>query len=446
MTTEPQYEIEERGETEAVVRVTVSPEAFGQQLDAVYRRYAREARIPGFRKGKIPRSVLDTRFGEDVFVAEAQEDLQRDHLPSALVALELRPVSRPRLEVISSGEAEPFVFKASFAVLPEVEVPDYRGREVSVPPPPPVTDEDVQQALREVQSHFATMEEKEGDSVEDGDVVRVREGEREWDTRASADDPVTKELIGAKVGATVPVDVELPEGQKLDTSLEVVTLKQIVLPDIDDEMAKDAGFESLEALRADIDEKIRSARTDRYHQFVESAALDAVVDEAGIPLPTPFVDDLVEEEFERFRSSFDDPGSQMDFDGYLVERGTSEEQLQDQIREAVERRLRRELVLRRIAAAEEIRIDDEALEELAKAEAEDAGEDPMRFAARLRAEERWEDYRTSKVNQRVFELLRETAVVSEGRIETVPGGIIDPSKADAGSGIVIDPTKEGGEA
>ncbi|MGB2983403.1 MAG: trigger factor family protein, partial [Candidatus Bipolaricaulia bacterium] len=118
MTTQPQYEIEERGATEATVRVTVGPEAFREQLDAVYRRYAREARIPGFRKGHIPRNVLESRFGKEAFVAETQEDLERQHLPEALMTLKLRPVSRPRVEVVSFGESDPFVFTASFAVLP----------------------------------------------------------------------------------------------------------------------------------------------------------------------------------------------------------------------------------------------------------------------------------------------------------------------------------------
>ncbi len=445
MTDKSQYEIETRDETEATVRVTVGSDTFREQLDAVYRRYAREARIPGFRRGRTPRNVLDSRFGQDLFIAETQEDLQRRHLPKALASLDLRPVSPPRLEVVSSGESDPFVFTASFSVLPKVDLPGIRGREVTVPPPPPVTEEDVQQALQEVQSHFASLGGKEGETVTDGDIVRVREKENEWDTRAAAGDSVTSRLIGARIGDRVEIDAELSDGKRLQTTLEVVELKEILLPDIDDEMAKDAGFDSLEALRADIEEKIRAARAERYDRIIESAALDSIVDEAEIPLPDPFVDEVVGEEMERFEASLERPGSERTLEGYLAERGISELQLRAEIRESVERRIRRELVLRQIAIDEGVEIDDEELERLAREDAEEAGEDPLRFAARLKAEDRWDDYRTSKVNGRIFEILRESAEVTEAETDHGEGRIIDPSRGAAKGGLVIDPTKEGGD-
>ena len=444
MTTQPQYEIEERGATEATVRVTVGPEAFREQLDAVYRRYAREARIPGFRKGHIPRNVLESRFGKEAFVAETQEDLERQHLPEALMTLKLRPVSRPRVEVVSFGESDPFVFTASFAVLPEIDLPEYRGREVSVPPVELVTDDDVTRALAEVQSQFAKLEEKEGDVVIDGDIVRVKEGDREWDTRASADDPVTKGLIEARVGTEVSIDAELPGGKRIRTTLEVLGLREVILPEIDDEMAKDAGLASLDALKGDIEAKITDARLDRYNQLIESAVLEAIVEDAEISLPVSFVEDLVGEEVERIQDSFEEPQSTGTFDGFLTERGTSEEDLRSEIRTTVERRLKRELVLRRLAVDAEIRIEDDELEELAQADSEAAGEEQLRFVGRLKAEDRWDDYRSSKVNERIFKLLRESAVVTAAKDESAQGLVIDPTKSGSRQGLIIDPTKEGG--
>lgn len=443
MTIQPQYEIEERGPTEATVRVTIGPEAFKDKLDAVYRRYAREVRIPGFRKGRIPRNVLDSRFGRKVFIEETQEELERHHLPEALIHLDLRPVSRPRLEITSFEESNPFVFRASFSILPEIELPDYRGREVSVPAPPPVTEEDIQGALLEVQSHLATLGEKEGDVVGDGDIVRVREGEKEWDTRADASDAVTKALIGARLGAEVAIDAEFPDGKRLQTTLEVAALHEVVLPEIDDEMAKDARFDSLDALKSDIEKKLGTARAERHEQLVESAALDQIVEEAAIPLPAPFVEDLVGEEIERLREAFEPSGATRTFDQYLADRETSEEQLRADIKARVERRVQRELVLRKLADDAEIRVADDELEELARTDAEEAGEDPLRFVGRLKAEDRWNDYRASKVNARVLAMLREAAIVSVAKDESTQGLVIDPSKSRSRQGIVIDPTKEG---
>jgi len=442
VTTQAHYEIEKREATEATVRVTVEPAAFQDELDAVYRRHAREIRIPGFRKGHVPRNVLESRFGRDSFIAETQEELERRHLPEALVDLDLRPVSRPQLEVASFAEAEPFVFTASFSVLPKVELPAYRGREVEVPAAPPTTNEDVEQALAEVQSQFATLAEKDGDVISDGDIVHVREGEREWDTRADGEHPAMKALVGVRVGDDVEIDIEKPDGGRLRTTLAVLGLREIVLPEIDDELAKDAGFESLDALKSDVEVKIGAAREGRYRELVETAALDKVVEDAAIPLPEPFLEDLEAEEIEGIEASLAEQGRPMSFGDYVAERGGTEDEARAQLRASIERRLRRELVLRQIATAEKIAVDDEALEEIAREEAKGIDEDPLRFVARLKAEDRWGDYRASKVNERVFAVLRETAVVSEPS----ESRIIDPTKDDGRQGLVIDPTKEGGGA
>ena len=445
MPNEPQYEIERREATEATVRVTLAPETFRDSVEAVYRRYAREVRIPGFRKGHIPRNVLESRFGPDLFVEEAKEDLQREHLPEALLKLDLRPVSRPKLEIADSEPAEAFIFTASFSILPEVELPEIRGREVSVPAPPPVSDEDIDGALKEVQGHLATLEPKEGDTVSEGDIVHVREGDKEWDSRASESDEITKPLIGASVGDQVEIDVEVADGNRLQTSLEVAGLRQIVTPDIDDELAKDAGFDSLEALKTDINGKISGARENRHRQLIEAAVLEQIVEAADIQLPGPFVEDLVQEDLERFKSSFDQPGAGS-YEEYLAAQETDEAKLVEQIRENVKRRLRRELVLRQIARAEEIKIDDDELESLAKADAEAGGEELMRFVGRLKAEDRWDDYRISKINERVLSILRESAKVTDAPVEAPQGLVIDPSKEREGQGLIIDPSKKGEEA
>ena len=118
MSKEQHYEIKQRGQTDATIQVTVLADDVRQAIEGVYRRYAREIQVPGFRRGHVPRAYLDTRFGTEAFLAEAQEDLQQKHLPEAFYALNLRPVSVPELEVVSFGESEDFVFEASFAVLP----------------------------------------------------------------------------------------------------------------------------------------------------------------------------------------------------------------------------------------------------------------------------------------------------------------------------------------
>ncbi len=413
MSDKAHYEVTQRNETEATVRVTIAPDEVNKGIDSVYRRYAREVRIPGFRKGHVPRHLLESRFGRDVFIAEAKEDLQRQHVPEALSTLDLRPVSTPRLEEVSHGESEPLVFSVTFAILPDVVLPKLEDLEVTVPALRPTSEEDIQQALTDVQSHFSTLAEKDGDTVSDGDIVRVRENDQEWDTRAEADNPVTKHLIDAKVGADVAIDADLPGGKPFRTTLSVAGLHQIVLPEIDDELAKDAGFDDLAALKADIETNLTEQRFEHHKRLTNTALLDALIGKTEIPLPQAFLDELVDEELERVKTSFDSPDSSSTFEEYLERRERSEEAFAEEIRDSVSHRVRRELVLRQLGREMKIAIDDEELTNIGQAEAEERGEEPLRFAAELKANDRWDDYRASKVNERVFQALRDAATVRE---------------------------------
>ena len=126
-TTVADYTIKERSTTEITLRISIDGAAVQKALTATYDRYARQIRIPGFRKGHVPRNFLDSRFGEDRFWEETQEVLQKEHLANALSELDLRPVTRPRAETVSFGKGEPFVFDVHFSVFPEIELPEYRG-------------------------------------------------------------------------------------------------------------------------------------------------------------------------------------------------------------------------------------------------------------------------------------------------------------------------------
>jgi trigger factor len=413
MSTKADYQITDRQEIEATIQVTVPVEGVSQQIEAVYRDYAQEVRIPGFRKGHVPRTFLDSRFGRDVFLQETQDELQRKHLPIALTELDLRPVSTPELEVVGFGETDPFVFKATFATLPQIKLPDHKGLSVVVPALRPVAEEDVQQALDDMQQQFGVLGELEGEHVSDGDLVRVKEGENEWDTRALGDNPITQHLVGAAVGSTVRIDANLPDGKPLKTTLEIVGLRQIILPEIDDDLAKDAGYDDLEALKTDIKIRIAKRREDLHQQWVNAALLKALLEKTAFPLPDVFVTELVDEELVRLRESFERPESNRTFAEYLEQREQTEDGLKVELHESIEARIRRELVLQQLSMDLGIAIDDSELKRLVEQDAVEYDEEPVRFAARLKAEDRWDDYRVAKTNERVFACLAETATISE---------------------------------
>jgi len=408
-----QYEIKDRSATDVTVQVTANAATVKNAIDTAYRRYSKEAQIPGFRKGRVPRAYLDSRFGTDLFVEEAQKDLEEEHLQKALAELNLRPVTTPEVEHVSFDAEGPFVFTASFSVLPDVELPEYRGMEMAVKPLEEVTEDEVNGTLEEIRRRFATLVPKELETIDSGDIVHVKEGEQEWDMQVDSKNTVTSHMIGHKTGDTVELDIERDEGDPLHATLEVLQISQVVLPEIDDDLAKDAGFDSLDAMKVDINEKIASSKSERRVQKIKGDLLDNIVSQLDLPLPEKMVEEIAAEDLEQFKKNLEDPHAPMTLEEYLKEREKSEDELLAEYREHVTKRLQRELVMAKLIEAEGISISDEELEEIATEEAKTSGEDPIRFIARLKANEQWGAYHTEKINTRVFDLLYDNAKLSE---------------------------------
>ena len=408
-----QCEVKERSATDVTVQITVDADTVKNAIDTAYKQYSKDAQIPGFRKGRVPRAYLDSRFGVDLFTEEAQKDLQEKHLQEALVDLDLRPVTTPEVKTVSFDAQGPFVFTASFSVLPEVELPEYRGIELAVKPLEGVTEDEMNGTLKEIQRRFATLAPKESDTIEDGDVVHIKEGEKEWDMRVDSENKVTAKMIGHKVGETVELEIERDEGDPLHATLEVMEIEQVVLPEIDDDLAKDAGFDSLDEMKADMNEKIAASKSERRIERIKGDLLDHIVSQLDLPLPEKMVDEMAAEDLDQFKKNLEHPEAPMTFDEYLKEREKSEDELLAEYRKDVTQRLRRELVMAKLIEAEGISISDDELEKIATEEAKENGEDPIRFIARLRANDQWEAYRAEKINSRIFDMLYENAKLTE---------------------------------
>jgi len=412
-TTVADYKIKERSATEITLRITIDETAVQKALEAVYQQYRTQVRIPGFRKGHVPRNLLDSRFGQDRFWEETQEALQKEHLANALSDLDLRPVTRPRAETISFGEGEPFVFEVHFSVLPEIELPDYRGLELSVAPPEAVTDDEVTAALEEIRHRLATLVSKEGNHVSEGDIVEVDDGEKKGNVPAQAEHPLGRALIGHQIGDSVTVRLDGGEGHPSHFVLSVLGLKEIRLPEVDDELAKDAGFDSLDALKMDLTQQLTDTRRARRERAIKDALLDRLAEKVEIPIPETLLNELVAYEVERVKESLQRLRPPLSFDEYLNQQGKTKEAIRADARAAISQNLRRDLLVQKLAKAEDISISDSEAEEIATAEAQEKGEDALRFIARLKAEDRFQDYRNEIIRGRTLDLLYETAKITE---------------------------------
>lgn len=419
------YKTTDRTPTHATIRVDVSPEEVKTVLDAVYAEYSQELRIPGFRKGKVPRNVLNTRFGEETFIDESQQRMRETHLPAALGELNLRPVTRPEIAEADAAIEGGFSFEASFSVLPTVELPDLSSIEAEQFSASSVTDEDVSAALDEVQQRFATLTPKEVQVVEAGDVVQVGDASGEtWSFRTSDADPMLADVIGKKAGETftlaVPEDTpdadksaedEGPAPTQEPVEFTVSEVRRVVLPAVDDELAKDAGYESLDEMRTKFHEQMSAARTEAADSRTRSSLLDATVAAIDLDLPSSFVEELVEEEREQLVERLEASHPGVALDEILSEQNETEESLRARITDSVERRVRRELVVQALIDHFEIEISEQVLTETAELDAKRRGENPMRYVARLKADDHWESYRNALAQDRALDRLAEMATL-----------------------------------
>ena len=276
-----------------------------------------------------------------------------------------------------------------------------------------MTEDEVTPALEEIRHRLATLVPKEGDLVDAGDIVEVDSGREKGSVPARVEHPAGSALIGRRIGETVTVPWEDTDGQPSPLALSILGLKEIRLPEIDDELAKDAGFESLDALKSDLTRQLTETRHAQRERAIKGALLDRLIEQAEIPIPETLVDELLEHEIGRLKENLQHLRPPLSFDEYLAQQGKTEAEIREEVRMAIAQNLRRDLLVGKLVKTENISISDDEVEKLAANEAKDQGEDALRFIARLKAEEHFEDYRNRILRDRVLELLYETAKITE---------------------------------
>ncbi|MFW6049503.1 MAG: trigger factor, partial [Candidatus Bipolaricaulota bacterium] len=240
--------IKEKEATEVTIEVTIESEAVDNKLDEIYNRSVQELDLPGFRKGKVPRSFIKARFGEDVFYDDAKEELIEEYLPRALEENEIEPMSEPEAQPQEFTQGEEFVFEVSVEVMPDVEVPEYSEIEVGDVEAEKVEEEDVEDKIQEMQRENGQLVPKKEEVVESGDYVTAEFSDG-GTQQVSVDEEKNSSLaqfIGKEVGDVFEFELE-GEGEDLEaTELKVESIKQLDLPPVDDEFAKDLVYEDLE--------------------------------------------------------------------------------------------------------------------------------------------------------------------------------------------------------
>lgn len=371
------------------------------EMDRIARELARVARIPGFRPGRAPVTLVRRRFAEEL-KSEVLQSLVPPRLEQALAERGLVPVARPQLEQVSFADSGSLRLKATFEVLPEFELADYRDLEVEVEAAE-VTEEDVEQTLEQMRQAAARLVPVEGRPAQDGDYLLLRL----VGTPVGGGEPVrsdsavchlgdeetlpafTEHLRGAQVGETRRFEVQYPEdfpeaklrGRTLVFSAEVLAIKERKLPALDDAFARETGqAETLEALRTQVRQQLEAARERRQREQIREKVLDLLVARHDFPVPEALVERQLEARLERvvrrlLAEGIDPRGVSIDW-----------ARLRQRQREWAVADVKADLILDRIATAEGIEVSEQELQQELEAVARRTGESIVAVRARLTKE------------------------------------------------------------
>jgi trigger factor len=376
----------------------IPAEEVSKATEKVAKEFARIARVPGFRPGKAPISLIKRRFAEDI-KGEVLQKLVPDRVEQAVNEQKLTPVSQPQVERLDFAEGQPVKFRAVFEVLPEFELGNYKGLNIEMPVMD-VTDVDVAKALEETRERAAAFAPVEGRAVENGDYVQIKLA----GTPAGGGEPLqadsvlchigaeetmepfNENLRGANIGEHKNFDVAYPadypdqklSGKTYNYAVEVLGIKNKKLPELNDEFAKDVSdAATLDELKKKITESLEHQRDHRQKELQREKVLAELVKLHDFPVPESLVEHQMDVRLERVVRSLAAQG--VDPRAVNVDWVSLRKRQQERATDDV----KAELIIDRIATAENIDVTEEEVEHELEHMATHSGESAEAARARL---------------------------------------------------------------
>ncbi len=426
-----QTTVKELPDSRASVEVEVPAQDVDRAVSRAARTMAREMRMPGFRKGKAPASLVIQRVGFGPVLEEAVRDSLPEWYERALLESGVSPIGDPNIEMITTpdGEGEALEFRFEVGVRPPAQLGDYRGLEVGRAENE-VPDDVVDREIERVREGFARLEPvdraaAEGDSLLidfegllDGQAFEGGKAEDYLLALGSGQliEGFEEQLVGAEPGEDRDIKVTFPDeyqaehlaGEDAVFKVKVKEVREKILPELDDEFASDASeFETLEELRADIREKVGAALNSRAEEDFRIAAIDAAVAAATVEVPGDLITARATERWERMERQLTQRG--MDPNAFLQMQGKTREELIEESKPDAEKELRREAVVTAIAEAEGIEVAEEELVEALAHSAEHERTTPEKLLERLRENGRDKIIEEDIKARKAIELVAEAA-------------------------------------
>ncbi|MBE5927432.1 MAG: trigger factor [Lachnospiraceae bacterium] len=364
----------------AKLTITVDAAEVEKALQNAYLKTRGKVNIPGFRKGKAPRQIIEKMYGAGIFYEDAVNEMIPDAYEAAAKESGLDIVSQPQIDVVQIEKGKEFIFTAEVAVKPEVELGKYKGIEVDKKDIT-VTDDEVAAELDRIREQNSRIVPVEDRAVADGDITTIDfegfvDGEA-FEGGKGTDYPLTigshsfidtfeEQLIGVKIGEEVTVDVTFPEeyhaeelkGKPAQFKVTVKEIKVKELPELDDDFAQDVSeFDTLAEYKEDTKKKLEEKKANEAKGEKEDAIIEKIIEDSKMDIPEPMIDTQVRQMAEDFARRLQQQG--LSVEQYFQFTGLNAETLVEQMKPQAVKRIQSRLVLEAIAKAEAIEVTED---------------------------------------------------------------------------------------
>lgn len=366
----------------SMVKLTIEldEKQFEEGLKFAYNKNKNSIVIPGFRKGKVPRSLIEKTYGTSIFYEDAANYLLKDSYDEAIKEHNLDTVSRPEIDIVQIEKGKPFIFTATIAVKPEVKLGEYKGLEVEKQSFE-VTDEEILKEIDKIREQNSRLISIDDRSVQEDDQVIIDfegfvngepfEGGKADDYSLvigshSFIDTFEEQLIGKNINDEVEVNVTFPEQYQKEElqgapAMFKVTIKEIKvkeLPELDDEFVKDVSeFDTLDEYKTDIKEKLKKQKENTSKQEKQNEVLKKAIENAELEVPQPMIELQAEQMVNDFEQRIKYQG--MTLEQYLGYLGQNIDTFQKQFKPEAEKNIKSRLILEAIVKAESIEVSEE---------------------------------------------------------------------------------------
>ena len=376
-------QVEKLEKNMAKLTIEVSSEEFENAIAKAYKKNKNKISMPGFRKGKAPRAMIEKMYGKGIFYEDAANSIIPDAYADAAKESELEIVAQPEIDVTQIESGKPFIFTATVALKPEVTLGEYKGIEVEKKEVE-VTDEEVEAEINKVRESNARMLDIDDRATQDGDTVLIDfdgyvdgkqfEGGKADDYSLvlgshSFIDNFEEQLVGKNIGDDVEVNVTFPENYQAEElqgkpavfKVKIKEIKVKELPELDDDFAQDvSNFDTIAEYKEDLKKQLTENKEEALKREREEAVIGKIIENAQMDIPEQMVDAQTRQMTQEFAQRLSSQG--LSIDQYMQFTGLTPQKMIEELKPQALKRIQSRLVLEAVVAAENIETTEEELD------------------------------------------------------------------------------------